>query len=375
MVASVGLILKIYIAAVRGDSDDDDDDDSGGASGDAALFLSLALAFSSLAYFLCWLLGLRLAASTLGQCCETKVPLPLWHRLVGAVPVVGVGVLCAYAPWLLATLVATSVLPQYFLLASFSLVQSELSAWACLAAASCALVVLLTPAHIVALVSIRNEKRVANLLELATRGRSGGEGGGGGRGGGRLRRQQRGDAGAVAVGSSSSSSSNLSFWCCGSGGSVISRVYLSRLFNLLLVTTAPLLLDLLQCLPLFSVFYFGKHDSSTSTASLKSWEFALLTTGFFAPRFLLLFLETVARRVRLSSSSDNDLGSGAATDLASPNGTSGATTRVVADSFEYVRVGSILFDSAAGWLCTLACGSESGRRKFTSADRGVGKTV
>jgi len=71
-------------------------------NGWSSTFLILSAIFGGGAYVVCWVLGLRLALSSCANC-RTAVTLPLWHRVLAAVPVLGLGVLAAYAPWLMAS--------------------------------------------------------------------------------------------------------------------------------------------------------------------------------------------------------------------------------------------------------------------------------
>lgn len=65
-------------------------------------------------YLLCWIFGFRLSLASCSAC-RTQVPLPMWHRLLAAVPVLGMSVLITYAPWLMAITTLTTALPQYII--------------------------------------------------------------------------------------------------------------------------------------------------------------------------------------------------------------------------------------------------------------------
>ena len=257
------------------------------------LFSGLALTFAAITYLVCWLIGLRIACAgprkntgTSGSCsfmrgpdcCATKVPLPHWHRMLAAVPVVGVSVLVAYAPWLMVLTTALTIVPQYFINISYCL-SHQVVTWTDLASGlTAALVIILTPAHIIVSVSLRNDARLANRRRSIYDRYQESE-----------RLQRFSQASSVIDG-------GRGLNIMDTPGSVrdqkrsISQLYTSRLWDVLVVIAAPVVLDLTQCLPLLGTHLFMEYMQSGDL-------FFGLLAAFVVPRILLLGLSFVRRRI------------------------------------------------------------------------------
>lgn len=76
----------------------------------------------------------------------------------------------------------------------------------------------------------------------------------------------------------------------------ISKLYMSRLLGVLAVITAPLMLDLIQCLPLLAAHFFETGKSRLT------YLFLPLLVAFLLPRFALLALSSLTRRIRYDMS-------------------------------------------------------------------------
>ena len=70
--------------------------------------------------------------------------------------------------------------------------------------------------------------------------------------------------------------------------SSLSALYLSRLGAVLLVAAPPLLLDMLQCLPLLAAYLYRREINTAA--------FYALLAAFLAPRLALLSLGVLRRR-------------------------------------------------------------------------------
>ena len=254
-------------------------------------FAALAVSFGILTYLICWLLGLRIACAgprnrsklSTGSCaeafacCTTDVPLPHWHRMLAAVPVLGVSVLVAYAPWLMVLTTCLTIVPQYFINIAYCLIHQTVHWMDVAAGITAALVIVLTPAHIIVSTSLRNDARLANrrrvVYERYLQDR---------------RRHQRSARQRQLL---ADGEDNEILQVVGSERRrSVSRLYFSRLWDVLLVITAPMLLDLCQCLPLLGSYIFMEDIGSRKV-------FLGLLLAFIVPRTLLLGLSFIQRRI------------------------------------------------------------------------------
>ena len=302
ILANVLLVSRRYMAY----TDDEAVDDSMGDHSDKEvthhlhgigeffgfIFTALAGFIAFITYFVCWLVGLRIACASSGAprlgCCATHFQLPLWHRLLASVPVLGLSVLVCYAPWLMLVTTGLTIVPQYFIHIVYCLTYKTVEWFDVFAGITAALVMVLTPAHIIVSVSLRNDVMIGRLRRTVQE-----------------RATQRRSAPAPASLSSVQYYSQISsrngyhqdvfnntiVALAGSDrGRSVSFVYRERLWNVFAVIAAPMLLDLCQCIPLLGAYYFLGDIKSKRI-------FIALLIAFFLPRMFLFAISIVKRRI------------------------------------------------------------------------------